>query len=591
MKKITLLFCCMAALNVASAQYGQRIYFAPGSKLQETFNDGKYSTINLSGGFPTYVATGEVDSSGMNKRSRFIRQSNTGANVANRQYKVFGGGFECYNYSNSIAESANRCLMTGGVFGNPGYTIAGGRDILILRSNGNGTLASANHVDLNGGFEEGNCIIPSAFATNRFYACGTRRQGGPVQAVVMKMANTGATVNWVRYYGVVATSGVIGDTYANSIVEEPGTGSVFVVGYTIDNTSTTPVESAFISKFLQNGTHVYTFTYSDGSLATGGLRYESIKPIPGSPGNYVIAGNYVARNTAGGFINDPYLQTVNLAGGVPVIGISQIYGMTTTAGTIEDAFATDVTTRLNFNTGLREYFISGAITPMFQSSQAFILKVDQTGGLMGTQIYGGTASDGFNAIDAVGNGSAVADGLTAFGYYSQFTGTSPGQKGYWVKPYYNLISGCNESTAITFLLAPTLITAPYTPVIASAFTITPVSFSQSNCSRAALCWNTTISAGSNLKVDDSQLTDNDLLIYPNPAQANDLITLKFESQAEENAVISIYDAKGVQVQTSNELLTEGENEIQLTTGELSKGLYLLRINSASRTTQKSFIIK
>ena len=568
MKKITLLFCCFAALNVASAQYGQRIYFAPGSKLTETFNDGKYSTLNLSGGFPTYMATGVCDSSGMNKRSRFVKQSNSGANIANRQYKVFGGGAELNNNCNSIAEAISRYLMAGSVFGNSTYPMSGGSDILILRGNSSGSLANANHIDLNGGFEEATCIIPSLWATNRFYNCGSRRQGGPSQAYVMRTSNTGALISWVRYYGVANASGIIGDTYATSVVEEPGTGSVFVVGYTIDNTSSTPVESVFISKFLVSGVHVYTFTYSDGSLANGGLRYESIKSIPGSPGNYVIAGNYVARNTAGGFYNDPYLQTVNLAGGAPIIALSQIYGMTTSAGAFEDAMATDVTTRLNFNTGFREYFISGSITPMFQPSRAFILKVDQTAGVMNTQIYGGTSASGFNAINAVGNGSAVNDGLTAFGFYQQFTGSSPGQKAYWVKPYYNLISGCNEFAALTFLLAPTLTVAPYTPIIASAFTVTPLTYSQSNCSNIGLCWTPSLGAGSNLKLDQPILADDEYLIYPNPAQANDLITLKFESQAEENAVISIYDAKGVQVQITSELITSGENEIQLSTGDL-----------------------
>jgi len=590
MKKFTLMICCLAALNVASAQYGQRLYFAPGGKLKETFTDGQYSTINLSGGLPTHVATGYYDSSGV-IRSRFVRQSKTGTNVANRQYKVFGSGFELNNYSNSIAESANRCMMAGGVYGNPFYTVNGGRDILILRSNGNGSLSKAANIDLNGGFEEASGIIPSAFLASKFYSCGSRQQSGPSQAYVMKLPNTGVAVNWVRYYGVADASGVIGDTYATSIVEEPATGTVFVVGYTVDNSVPNPIETAFISKFLANGTHIYTFTYADASFANNGLMYKSIKSIPGAPGNYVIVGNYISRTTAGGVNNQPYLQTVNLAGGAPVIGFGQAYGVTTAAGTIDDAMATDVTTRLNFNTGLREYFISGKIAPFSQPNHAFILKVDQAGGVMATEVYGGTSPAAFNAIEAVGNGSAPGDGLTTFGDYFQFTGAFPGQKAYWVKPYYNLTSGCNEINALSFLMPAPLTVAIYTPVISSAFTLTVLTKAQSNCSRSLLCWSTNISSGSNLKLDEMSVDENELLIYPNPALASDLITMKFVSETETTAAIGIYDTQGVQVQTINKLVTEGDNEIQLETGQLAKGLYLLRINGSGINAQKTFVIK
>lgn len=593
MKKLLIFLGCVTTFQLAIAQYGQRVYYAPG-KVNESFNDGNYSTINLNGGLPTYVAAGISDSSG-DIHSRFTRMATGGATVANRHYYVYGAGQPMNNYVNGIAESANRCIMAGAVFANPVFPLPGGSDVLVLRSNANGALASAAAIDINNGTDIASSAIHCTFQPNRFFIAGHTRQFNLHNAFVMKIMNTGVAVNWTRAYGLVCSSGVAGDTYATSIIEEPGTGNVFVVGYTSVVSATGSCQNAFISKFLNNGTHVFTEMYSDATTSGNGIQFESIKPMAGAPGNYVIAGNLVrpaATPPNGIFQHNPFLLTVNLAGATPALGLMQAYGLSTFAGAMDDAVATDVTSRINFNTGQREFFLSGYHTVNFMPNQGFIIKADLNGVLINTTSYGSAGSDALQAIDAVGNGAGPGDGLTAFGSYHLLTGLFQTPKCYWVKPYYNLVSGCNENNLLSFMFPMALTSQLMVPTFITNSTVVPLARAQVNDAQNTLCWSVNLSSGSNLKAGD--LADAALLnlqVYPNPTTQAENLKVSLESSFDDFVTVSVYDTKGTLIYSVSEQINEGENQLQLSTQNLNTGLYLIRMQGKTIHAQKSFIVK
>lgn len=592
MKKLLLCLSCMATINLANAQYGQRVYFAGGA-VKESFNDGLYSTVNLNGGLPTYVATGISDSTG-NLYTRFTRMASGGATIANRHYSVFGGGVKMNNYANAIAKSPNRCIMTGEIRANTVFPLPGFSDVLVLRTNANGNLNSAAAIDINNGLDVGKHAINSTFQPNRFFLAGNTRQNNNRNAFLMKIVNNGTVVNWTRAYNLTCSSGLASETYATSIVEEPGTGSIFVVGYTTDLNASATCDNAFISKFLNNGTHVYTIVYSDASTAGLGMRFESIKSIPGMPGNYMIVGNAL-RPTAtppnGIFNHSPIFLTVNLAGAAPVIGLLQQYGVSTFAGALDDARATDVTTRVNFSTGMREYFISGGHTINFMPKQGFILKLDQTAGIMATMSYGNTQDDELNAIEAVGNGGFAGNGLTAYGTFMPVP-APPGPKCYWVKSYYNLVSGCHENPVLSFVMPITLNTQTFIPTFITNTSVMVLPHAQTNDLQNTQCWAVNLPGGSNLKAGVLQdAISLNLQVYPNPTTNDQNINISLVALKDEMVTVTVYDTKGALQYTANEVVSAGTFTMQLPTQKLNSGLYLIRLEGNSIHAQKSFIIK
>lgn len=74
-------------------------------------------------------------------------------------------------------------------------------------------------------------------------------------------------------------------------------------------------------------------------------------------------------------------------------------------------------------------------------------------------------------------------------------------------------------------------------------------------------------------------TDN-ITIYPNPG--NDQATLRINDGSNEWSTISIFQASGQVVRTYKHPLAAGENEIPLPVSEISKGLYIIYVETSSR---------
>ena len=587
MKKLfTICFILFASL-ATNAQYGQRIFYQSTQPFtRETLNDGIYSTLNLSGALPTYAGCGRLDSIGM-PRSRFVRTGSAGTSLNNRVYKIYGSGSELPNFMNSICENTNQYVMAGGLYGNGAYPVPGQGDVLILRTNGTGTLLSANHIDINGGQDEAACVERSIFQPGRFLICGFTHVGATTKAFIMKTNSNGSTIYWTRYYDLLCASGAPSHTFATSLIQDPTSGNIFVVGYTTDF-SGGGCENGFISKFNNAGTHIYTRIYSDANI--NGLHFNSIKAVASSPGNYIIGGDYMVSNTSGGFDLQPYFMTVNLAGAAPVVGLTQILYPSTLPGAINHASGEDVTSRLNPNTSLFEYFITGRIQNFGAGTDGYIAKMGQTGNVMAIQKYGNLGKDGFHAIDAVGNGSGVRDGLTAFGEYEDITNTNLPQGCWWAKPYYNLLSGCFDSTILCFQAIITVNSVPFTPTIGTTASTTPLTFSMLNCITKKLCMANSIAGGSNLRFNED-MEGESIRLFPNPVNQSEAITLQVNAVNDETVSVDMYDIKGSLVNSLSVDCEEGINTFTLNALNLPSGIYTVRVSTANKVMHEKIVIQ
>ncbi len=81
-----------------------------------------------------------------------------------------------------------------------------------------------------------------------------------------------------------------------------------------------------------------------------------------------------------------------------------------------------------------------------------------------------------------------------------------------------------------------------------------------------------------------------LLIYPNPVINN--ATLSFDLSSSQNAYLSVYDLSGKLVKTQVlKNLTKGKNEVNIDCSHLSKGTYVLSLQSGSQVNSSKFVVK
>ena len=89
-----------------------------------------------------------------------------------------------------------------------------------------------------------------------------------------------------------------------------------------------------------------------------------------------------------------------------------------------------------------------------------------------------------------------------------------------------------------------------------------------------------------LSIDENE-QDSGLTIFPNPTE--DVVNLTFVSSGNESK-LEIYDAQGKIVASPNLGYKEfGEHTVSINVGNLSDGLYLIKISSGGSTVSKKFI--
>lgn len=83
---------------------------------------------------------------------------------------------------------------------------------------------------------------------------------------------------------------------------------------------------------------------------------------------------------------------------------------------------------------------------------------------------------------------------------------------------------------------------------------------------------------------------NSFDLYPNPA--NNTVNISFELKKDEDVTMEIYNMQGARVATpiiGNK--TKGKHKVTLNTGNMSSGMYFVKLNYGEEMITKKFIKK
>ncbi|MGB1247654.1 MAG: zinc-dependent metalloprotease [Chitinophagales bacterium] len=94
-----------------------------------------------------------------------------------------------------------------------------------------------------------------------------------------------------------------------------------------------------------------------------------------------------------------------------------------------------------------------------------------------------------------------------------------------------------------------------------------------------------------IAIEDEEIALNTTTIYPNPL-ANDILNIEMSLIDNENVSFEVYNIAGQQVANQNEVLSSGDNLVQINLTDVSKGVYFVKttIDQYSRT-EKLVILK
>ncbi len=590
MKKFTLSLLLFAACHTLQAQYGHRTYFVD-SLTNEWFNDGLITNTILAQSKPIYVACGKARSiaAGSFDRSRFTRVRFDGPVQHNRMYYVFKNGAELPSRLNSLCESDNAFVMSGAVTG-VAASVPGTSDIMVMKTSATGIPNSLWKVDLGGSSDEALCTRRSGFKTNYYYTCGFSATPNVSSAFVMKHNSTLSTVSWVRKFNLPCASSTIGNAEATSVIDDPVTGSVIVVGNIRLNVAPVACQSAFIAKFSSGGALQWVRIVGTGN--TNSLNFQSVRATDFS-GEYIITGSIVLPGTGERVL----LMRVNTNGAAPafVFGRALLSPGPTPNFPVASQIGYDVVMRGSGT--LAEYYISGVTNYTFGTSDGFLLKANAAGVPLALQLYYHDGNEALYAIDQTTQTGTPGDGIAAFGRMDKtfLAGIAPASRSWLVKSYFNLVTGCHEiadnPTSITLNVSSTA----FTPTIATTFTKDSLQYQYGNALTRSICWATTVAGGSNLRsgTDGNEISDASLFtlaVFPNPvssAQASVQISTTFA----ETAYLQVMDVMGRVVDDYSLALEEGTNEMLLETADLNEGIYLLQVTTPSGITKSIRFLK
>lgn len=586
MKKLIMFLFAVISVYSAKAQYGQRIYYLD-SLSNESWVKG-FVSKNLSGGLPTYAVTGTIDpfQAPVPHRMRFARIGQTGTLFSNRMYKLTKSGFELPATSNGIAENLGKYVMAGSIQAHPAVTIIGGSDVVILKTTTGGVPANpVRFVDLGGGYDEALCIKNSRKDNSKFFTCGYSTINGSSRAFLMKHDATALNVYWAKYFNLPCPVGAIGDARATYLIDDSASGKVIVIG-TIQTSQ--GCRNSFLARFTSGGVLDWCYIYS----AVGGIDFNSIKATE-VPNEYIIAGTV---NLPAPTNDRVLLFRVKTTGASPVTIFSNVLFSNGPSSNfpIDNQYGYDVCERIL--PGKKEYYVTGMTSYNFGSTDGHVFKCDSLGNPInpnGVMLYGGPNADRLNAIDWINSLGTPGDGLATFGKYSQpggIPGFFPADKSWYIKSYFNLISGCNE-IADSALVAPVSLSKfLFNPTVFTVFTKDTATAPYVNCTKKTLCWAINLVGGSNLKVPQNDFVNNGSIInvYPNPLATGEL-TISFNSGINEKISIEVMDMTGKLIRVTTAMAYEGANEFKVDLSEVYQGCYIVRVTTSSGVSQKKIL--
>ena len=92
-------------------------------------------------------------------------------------------------------------------------------------------------------------------------------------------------------------------------------------------------------------------------------------------------------------------------------------------------------------------------------------------------------------------------------------------------------------------------------------------------------------------IEEMKEANNDLKVYPNPAQSNQDITLEVELNNATESSFEIYDLTGKKVYEQSYNLSAGNNEVTVQSDVLDSGLYIYRLNDGESSIDGKLIIE
>ncbi len=95
----------------------------------------------------------------------------------------------------------------------------------------------------------------------------------------------------------------------------------------------------------------------------------------------------------------------------------------------------------------------------------------------------------------------------------------------------------------------------------------------------------------NLSIKNTNKEVSLLNAYPNPANANSEVILSLDATKNTAAIVTISDISGKVINTMNTEITNGKNNITLSTNAMSNGLYIVTVKGADFTSSSKLIIE
>ncbi|MCA6365243.1 MAG: T9SS type A sorting domain-containing protein [Bacteroidetes bacterium] len=254
-----------------------------------------------------------------------------------------------------------------------------------------------------------------------------------------------------------------------------------------------------------------------------------------------------------------------------------------------DNVGLDVIQRQN-TFGQWNYYLSGtAFNGSQGGSDMCVFFIDDAGVAQREFTYG-TANGERNQEISSFSGTA-ADGITVFG--NTPSSADPGNE-YYVKAYYNGISGCNEGFAIPNNLPFNGFRTQYQ--LSRTGTMNFVGLTnqvQAGPVVTQLCFAVAIAGGSNARNAENEVPASATQVYPNPVSvASPMLSLSFNSPVEQQLEIRITDMLGREVLNQKIFVAEGEtiSQLQLPSG-LAEGIYNLQISGNGISETHRFIVE
>jgi hypothetical protein len=570
--------------NLSQAQRFQH-YYAPSA--------GLIGNDVLTTGIDNVVGTGAAAAGYFNSAVGGTNQVRA-VKVADDGSPIFNQVYTLRNTPISPSETNSASSMTSRVVaGVQNYAIVGkvGSTPDALFMNVNDVGAATNIVRYNfgaGSKTEATCIRPSSFFLDNFYICGNTTPANIASAYsrdffLNRVTGAGA-IAISNKYSLTTTTGAAIYTSANSVIEIPGTSTVFIVGQAVQiSLAGVATKSGLLVKIDGNtGNLLNAYTY--GLQNGGNGRIEGFKAIrKQANGKYMVLGNMNILPAGGVGIGSgqkgDVLISFDLTAAVPTIIWQKGYNFNTgLAASIAPINGTDLFEVVE-STGAISYVVSGKYVYLKEKS---VFKVDQLGVHQANNRYETGKSGDLFALAKTGD-AMYLDAVLGFG-------TSPNGNytmSYIEKSLPSLATiasaACNQTGMSKYEVVLNILR---TPLIGSKVsgTSSPMVYQMSSFSNTFCIKEPFIVGGGNRQSVAEQFESegvtkdfHHMSLFPNPSASQNEINVEIQTN-ELEAVVEILDHLG-RIQTSQKILVEKAGTFTLPVSQLKNGNYFVRVKT------------